>query len=500
MSFTVTLDHAVQGGFTVNYATANGTATSGSDYVGTAGSLTFAGTASETQTIDVTINGDNVVEADETFTVSLSNPSVSAIDVTDTATGTIHNDDTAGITVNPTSGLVTTEAGGTDSFTVVLDIQPTADVTVNLSSSNSAEGTIDKSSLTFTAATGIIPQTVTLTVADNSVADGTRTATITHTASSSDSNYDGITVGDFTLTIADDDSPGLTLDPTSGSVTEGGSTTYTVALNTQPANDVTVTLSADRGEITVNPPTLTFTSGDWDTPRTVTLPVADNAAFDGNRTGIVTHTTSSVDTNYDALTADFTLAIADDDTPGSTTTQPTAAPSSATPTEILRLLGLPESGAAALLFPGSTTVWTFTIQNISTMDAHNVTALVTYPDDDMVGVSATSDRGSQGTFRHGSLLTSYNLGTLHPGEIVTLTITTQLPDRGGTFVGTLTATADGIAQSSTATLTRVAVGGLPSTGETPWWRDLAPVAAGVILLAGASLFSLQFWRRKRQLH
>ena len=46
------------------------------------------------------------------------------------------DNDTAGITVTPTSGLTTTEAGGTATFTVVLNSQPTADVTIGLSSSD----------------------------------------------------------------------------------------------------------------------------------------------------------------------------------------------------------------------------------------------------------------------------------------------------------------------------------------------------------------------------
>src|SRR5205814_1573084 len=69
--FTVTSPSAVQGGFTVAYSTADGTATSGSDYVAKSGSLTFTGTAGETQTISVTINGDTTLEPNETFTVTL---------------------------------------------------------------------------------------------------------------------------------------------------------------------------------------------------------------------------------------------------------------------------------------------------------------------------------------------------------------------------------------------------------------------------------------------
>jgi hypothetical protein len=52
------------------------------------------------------------------------------------------DNDTAGITVTPIAGLVTTEAGGTATFTVVLNTQPTADVTIGLSSSDASEGTV----------------------------------------------------------------------------------------------------------------------------------------------------------------------------------------------------------------------------------------------------------------------------------------------------------------------------------------------------------------------
>lgn len=92
-TFTAKVDKAVAGGFTVKYATSNGTATAGEDYVAKSGTLTFAGTAGEQKTFTVNVSGDKKIENDETFTVTLSDSSNSAVIATDTATGTIINDD-----------------------------------------------------------------------------------------------------------------------------------------------------------------------------------------------------------------------------------------------------------------------------------------------------------------------------------------------------------------------------------------------------------------------
>ena len=85
------------------------------------------------------------------------------------------DDDTAGITVSPTSGLTTTETGGSGTFTVVLTTEPTADVTIGLTSDDVTEGTVAPASLTFTAANWNTPQTVTVTGVDDVVDDGDQT-------------------------------------------------------------------------------------------------------------------------------------------------------------------------------------------------------------------------------------------------------------------------------------------------------------------------------------
>src|SRR5207237_554872 len=140
--------------------------------------------------------------------------------------------DTAGITVSPTSGLTTTEAGGTATFTVVLNSQPAANVTIGLSSSNTAEGTVGPASLTFTSANWNTVQTVTATGVNDFIADGNISYTIvTAAATSADASYNGLNAADVSVTNTDNDTAGITVSPTALQTTESGATaTFSVSL------------------------------------------------------------------------------------------------------------------------------------------------------------------------------------------------------------------------------------------------------------------------------
>jgi hypothetical protein len=110
------------------------------------------------------------------------------------------------IIVTPLSGLNTAEGGSTATFTVVLDALPTSDVTINLSSSDTSEGTISPSTLIFTPTNGLTPQRVTVTGVDDALSDGNISYTITTEAAiSTDSNYDGIDSQDVSVTNGDND-------------------------------------------------------------------------------------------------------------------------------------------------------------------------------------------------------------------------------------------------------------------------------------------------------
>src|SRR5439155_1660009 len=109
-----------------------------------------------------------------------------------------------GITVTPTSGLTTTEGGGTATFTVVLDSSPSANVTVGLSSNDLTEGTVAPASVTFTSANWNTAQTVTVTGVNDFVADGNVAYTIvTAAAASTDPGYSGRNAADVGVTNTD---------------------------------------------------------------------------------------------------------------------------------------------------------------------------------------------------------------------------------------------------------------------------------------------------------
>ena len=129
-----------------------------------------------------------------------------------------------------------TEAGGTDTFTVKLNSEPTADVTVAVSSLDTGEGTVSPNTLTFTTGNWNDNQTVTVTGANDHVDDGDQTYNIVLNPSSpgsgGDGNYHALSNVDVPAGTTDDDEARVTFAHSSGStqVTEaGGTDTFTVS-------------------------------------------------------------------------------------------------------------------------------------------------------------------------------------------------------------------------------------------------------------------------------
>ncbi|MDO5979422.1 Calx-beta domain-containing protein [Flavivirga spongiicola] len=238
------LDNAVQGGFTVDVSTSDGTATTGgSDYTAVTGqTLTFTGNAGETQTFTVTPTGDTKLEANETVTIAQSNLAATAlsVDITDGATVTVNNDDAAAVTIADVSG---NENDGAITVTATLDNAVQGGFTVDVSTSDGTATTGDSDytavtgqTLTFTGNAGET-QTFTVTPTGDTKLEANETVTIAQsnlaaTALSVDIT-DGATVtinnDDITVTVLTDDASNImtTSAILGGNVTDEGSTSVT---------------------------------------------------------------------------------------------------------------------------------------------------------------------------------------------------------------------------------------------------------------------------------
>ena len=247
----------------------SGTAEEGTDFEAVSSfSLTVAaGSTSQTGTFTLTATADDEPEEPETVTVTgataLSDSSVAGTQVDG---ATIEIRDALGVSISPTS--LSVEESGTTTYTVVLINEPSGTVTVTPSSADTGAATLSPSSLTFSSSDWNTAQTVTVSGEEDLDAND-ETLVISHSVS----GYGGVTTaGDVSVIVNDNDTAGVSVSPTSLSVDENTTTSYTVVLTSQPSGTVTVTpSSSDTGAATLSPSSLTFSSGNWDTAQTVTV-------------------------------------------------------------------------------------------------------------------------------------------------------------------------------------------------------------------------------------
>ncbi|HET6923220.1 MAG TPA: hypothetical protein VFI16_08735, partial [Anaeromyxobacteraceae bacterium] len=146
------------------------------------------------QTVTATGVDDVIIDGTQPYTIVTGlatslDTSFAGVNPADVALTNTDND-VASLVANPSSGLVTTETGGTATFQLTLSSQPLADVVVAIASSNANEGTAAPASATFTAITWNVAQTVTVTGVDDLVFDGPTPYAIQLSASSPDPAYD----------------------------------------------------------------------------------------------------------------------------------------------------------------------------------------------------------------------------------------------------------------------------------------------------------------------
>ncbi len=311
--FTVTLANPGAGSATVNFSTANGTATAPNDYTSTSGTLTF-GPNITTQTISVPIIGDTTVEANETFTVLLSGATNATLGRA-TGTGTIINDDVPTLSIN--SGNVDEgDSGITNAnFTVTLSQRSPLTVTVDYATADgSATAPTDyrSTSGTLSFAPGVVTRTITVPIIGDTTVepDEDFAVNLSNPANATIGRARGIG------TIVNDDTPAapaLALSVAPTTVREGGAAaTGTVARNGDTSNALTVQINNGNPLRVSTPSNVVIAAGSISADFPVT-PI-DNSLVDGNAT--VAITVAAVGFSDDSAN----VVVQDDDAPTLTLT------------------------------------------------------------------------------------------------------------------------------------------------------------------------------------
>ncbi|WP_252946619.1 Calx-beta domain-containing protein [Roseivirga pacifica] len=339
-TFTATLTGSIDQAISVDYATSNGTA-GASDYTAATGALNFTGTDGETQTFNVTVANDDIVELDETFTVTLSNVQAGGKNVTisdATGLGTITNDDAASISIDDVSKAENADGGATTDFVFTVTLNKAVDTGVSLSYATN-DATATTAGGDYTSASGQLnfagtageTEEITVTVANDGLAEFDEGFGVT--LSSLQASGRNVTISDNVGlgTIENDDTAGFTITETAGSTetTEaGGTDSFDVVLDAEPLSDVVISItSGDTGEGTVSASTLTFTTANWNTAQTVTVTGVDDDIIDGTQSFNITLAIEDAtsDDVYDPV-ADQTVSVdnTDDDIAGFTISKTTA--------------------------------------------------------------------------------------------------------------------------------------------------------------------------------
>jgi hypothetical protein len=287
------------------------------------------------QTVTVTAIDDNLAQGTHSGTIAHTVTSTDAnynAKVIPNVTASITDNDSPGISIVQSEGeTAIAEGGATDSYGLLLTTAPTANVTINFDTGSQINAIAP---VTFTPNNWNVAQNVTVTAIDDSIAQGTRSGTITHTSVSTDTNYNNLTISPVTATIADNDTAGVTISQQSTTATEGGATgSYTLKLNSQPTAPVTISFDAGNQISPIAP--ITFDSTNWNVAKPVTVTATDDAAVEGNHAGSISHTATSTDSKYSAIGIPaVNVAITDNDTAPTPTPTPTPVTPTPTPTPV----------------------------------------------------------------------------------------------------------------------------------------------------------------------
>ncbi len=302
--FTVSLSNPSSQSINVTYATANNTATAGSDFATAGNTLTFD-PGQTSKPVSVSVNGDTTVESDETFNVNLSGPTNATISDTQ-GVGTINNDDTD-VTVAVLPSSVSEDGASNLVYTFTRNGVTTGALTVNFSVTGTAAFTTDytqSGAATFSASAGTVTfgagnSTAAITVdsAADSTVESDETVILTATAGS---GYNVASPAAATGTITNDDTD-VTVAVAPSSVTEDGASNlvYTFTRNGVTTGALTVNFSVtgtaafttdytQSGAATFSASAGTVTLGAGNSTAAVTVDAASDVVTEGDETVALT--------------------------------------------------------------------------------------------------------------------------------------------------------------------------------------------------------------------
>ena len=215
------------------------------------------------------------------------------------------DDDSPALLVMPDTLTVVEAGSGT--YMVELQTRPTADVTVTITGV-SGDLSLDRTSLVFTGADWSDPRDVRVTAADDADSVRDPDVTLTHRASGA-AEYRGLRA-ELVVTIREND-PGLVFSEPALRVPEGQTATYTVALATLPTADVTVRVTGEFGDLSLDKTQLAFTPGDWDDAQTITVGAAEDDDTSTDPSVTLTHEASGG--GYDGIVGSVRVSVTEND-------------------------------------------------------------------------------------------------------------------------------------------------------------------------------------------
>ena len=206
------------------------------------------------------------------------------------------------------------DEGGSATYSVSLTTEPSVEVSVAITSDN-AEVTLDKKALLFGVDDWNQPQRITVSARedDDALPDN---AMLAHKASGGE--YESVS-GTVAVNVVENDTPALKFSDPTLNVDEGGSATYTVSLTTEPSAEVSVAITSDNPDVTLNKKALSFGVGDWNQPQRITV----SAREDGDALpdkALLAHEASGGE--YESVNGTLAVNVIENDMPGLTITPP----------------------------------------------------------------------------------------------------------------------------------------------------------------------------------